>query len=475
MRDERLVEQDSGAGVMSAETENDTGALRSDAGGTGTPNSVADRPRPDADVLIARLARYVATPSVSRQEAPLADLVARELEAAGLRVQRCDNNVWCELGDAPRPRLLLNSHLDTVPPGQGWSHDPWQPQIKEKGDIPKFADAGLSDLAQQGPKLGMSPLSRIIGLGANDAKGCVVALVEATLSLKRRIEAGGPLGGTVVLALTAEEEISGNGLGTILSRLRPIDAAIVGEPTALVPMIAQRGLLILRCAARGRTAHPANTSAAAANNAISHAATAISRLASFDWGPVHPVLGPCHGHVTKIAGGVALNVIPDLCEFWIDVRTTPAETHAALTERLRRFLNAAQEAAGPAGGRGHGEIELHVHSDRLVPVETPESAPIVQAALRALTDCGIGFKPVPHTIAPAGSPAMSDMVFLAGTPAVKIGPGESPRSHTPDEYISVDELVAGAAAYERIAREYFALGHGAKKEAAVRASGAAQP
>lgn len=352
--------------------------------------------------LLERLCRYVSIKSLSREEGALADAVVADLRDAGVVAQREGHNVWCEVGDAPRPRLLLNSHLDTVPPAAGWSGDPWTPRVAD---------------------------GRIVGLGANDAKGCGVAMLSALLAMKRRIAAGTRLGGTLVLALTAEEEITGHGLGNVLPRLKPIDAALVGEPTELTPMTAQRGLMILRCVARGRTSHPANTPADTPHNAIMVAAADIASLRGFDWGAAHPLLGKAHGHVTKIGGGVALNVIPDECEFFLDIRTTPAESHAELLARVRAALRS----------------EVHVRSDRLTPMFTEEREPIVQAVLRALPGSR-----------PGGSPAMSDMVFLAGTPAVKIGPGSSPRSHTPDEFIRVDELDAGAAAYERIALEYFA-------------------
>lgn len=350
--------------------------------------------------MLERLARYVSIRSISREEGRLADTVTADLAAAGLHVERVGNNVWCESGDARRPRLLLNSHLDTVPPGSGWTGDPWTPRID--GD-------------------------RLTGLGANDAKGCVVAMVEAVLRVQASLARGERLGGTIVLALTAEEEISGQGLGTIVQRLGPLDAALVGEPTSLVPMIAQRGLLVLKGRAAGRTAHPANTPPDQAANAIVAALRDIMRLAEFDWGPAHPLLGRTHANVTRIAGGVANNVIPDSCEFVVDVRTTPIESHAALVARLRAAL----------------ECELSIHSDRLVPFETRPDEPIVQACLRAL----------PGAV-PAGSPAMSDIVFLAGVPAVKIGPGDTRRSHTPDEYVLGSELSAGAAAYERMIREF---------------------
>ncbi|MEP0847563.1 MAG: M20/M25/M40 family metallo-hydrolase [Phycisphaerae bacterium] len=366
--------------------------------------------------MIERLKRYVAIPSVSRQEGALADVVAGDLLSAGLRVQRHGHNVWCELGDAPRPRLLLNSHLDTVPPGQGWSADPW---------IPVERDGG------------------VVGLGANDAKGCAVAMLEAALALKRSLAAGGRLGGTIVLALTAEEEISGQGLGSILERLVPLDAALVGEPTGMTPMIAQRGLLILKGLARGRSGHPANTPMDGDSNAILTAAGDLARLADFDWGPPHPLLGRCHAHVTRIQGGIADNVVPDACEFLLDVRTTPMESHRSLYERLRSAMRS----------------ELSIRSERLAPVETAADAAIVRAILRALP-----------AARPAGSPAMSDMVFLSGVPAVKIGPGDTRRSHTPDEFVAQREIHEAAAGYERIVREYFAADRITAERAAARGS-----
>ncbi|MCG3127846.1 MAG: Succinyl-diaminopimelate desuccinylase [Phycisphaerae bacterium] len=353
--------------------------------------------------LLDRLVHLVATPSVSKQEHSIASLVVSELESAGIATIRSGNNVWCEIGDQPRPRLLLNSHLDTVPAGKNWTGDPWKPHV-ERG--------------------------RVTGLGANDAKGCVAAMIDAALAARRDLDNVGGLHGKLVLALTAEEENSGAGLSEIIERLKPIDAAIVGEPTALVPMIAQRGLLILRCVAHGRSGHPANTPSDSADNAILTAAGDIARLRDFDWGPAHPLLGRTHAHATQINGGVSRNVIPDACEFFVDVRTTPGLSHAQLVERVRAALRS----------------EVLVHSDRLVPVQTDARHAVVRAVLAALPDAR-----------PQGSPAMSDMVFLDGVPAVKIGPGDTTRSHTPDEYILVEELERGAAAYTQVVRHFFRL------------------
>ena len=353
--------------------------------------------------MIERLLRLVSIRSLSKQEGEIADAITAEFHDLGLTVQRDGNNIWIEIGDRDRPRLLLNSHLDTVPPGDGWTGDPWTPRR-------------LDD--------------RIIALGANDAKGCLTAMIEAVLTINAELVRGKPLGGTVVLALTAEEEISGQGLSTILEKLKPLDAALVGEPTDLIPMTAQRGLLILRCVAHGRSSHPANTPPDTKANAIRIASADVVRLGEFDWGSAHPLLGSCHAHVTQITGGIARNVIPDRCEFTLDIRTTPSESSAVLIDRLRGFLDS----------------EVNVHSDRLVPIETASHEPIVRAVLDVL----------PNT-QPTGSKALSDMVFLKGIPAVKIGPGKSPRSHTVDEFIMLDELKNAAQVYPQIIRRYFQM------------------
>jgi acetylornithine deacetylase len=350
--------------------------------------------------MIDQLRRLVAIHSLSRQEEAIASTLVEELGAEGFEVRRQANNLWLEVGDAPRPRLLLCSHLDTVPPTAGWTVDPWTPRLD--GD-------------------------RLTGLGSNDAKGCVTAMLQAVRAVSRSLAHGEPLGGMVVLALVAEEEISGQSLSAIREQLEPIDAALIGEPTRLTPMIAQRGLLILKCQAQGRARHAGNSPPGAADNAILTAARDLLALESFDWGPTHPTLGTPHGNVTTIAGGVARNVIPDRCEFFLDIRTTPLESHQQLRDRLAAHLTS----------------EVLVHSDRLVPIQTSPDEPIVQAILRAL----------PGTV-PSGSPTMSDMVHLAKIPTVKIGPGDSSRSHTADEYLMIDELKRGAAAYERVIREY---------------------
>ena len=320
---------------------------------------------------------------------------------AGLEVHRLGNNLWAEIGDAPRLRLLLNSHLDTVPPGEGWTSDPWTPR--------READ-------------------RLVGLGANDAKGCVTALIEAVLAMHRRMQQGERLGGTIVLALTAGEETTNEGMAEILDHLRPLDAAIVGEPTGLTPMIAQRGLLILKGIAPRASAHPGNTPPQLAENAVVVAAADVLRLQEFDWGPSHPQLGRAHGNVTIIHGGIAHNVIPEACEYCLDIRTTPLEPHAALFARLQAFVRS----------------DLAVRSERLVPIETSQDAAIVQATCAAT-----GKKP-------EGSAHHERHGFSGWYPGRQDRPRPKCPLHTRDEFILNAELLDGAAKYGGIIQSYFA-------------------
>jgi len=350
---------------------------------------------------VALLARLVATPSVSGDEGAAAEIVAAEAAALGFRPQRAGNNVWFSWGDRP-PRLLLNSHLDTVPPCDGWSADPF---------VPRFDG------------------TRLVGLGANDAKGPVTALLLAARALRQE---GFVPAGTLVFALTAGEETGQDGLGTILDRLGPLDAAVNGEPTALVPCTAQRGILVLRCEARGVSGHvahagqPRAAGVASPDNAIHKAARDIARLAGMRF-PSHPLLGEPRAQVTTIEGGLSLNQVPDRCLFHVDLRTTPDLDH----ERTAAEIAAALES------------EVSIRSARYRPKETPRSAPIVQAALEA---AGVA--------TPVGSRTASDWAFLGDVPTVKIGPGDTHRSHRADEYLTVDELRRGAKVYAALAKGY---------------------
>ena len=343
--------------------------------------------------LESLLQRLVATASVSGQEGPVADLIQGLLEERGLQVQREGHNLWFEIGQ-DGPRLLVNSHLDTVPPCEGWSADPWATDWSEE---------------------------RLVGLGANDAKGCVASMLWTALELAA---SASTLGGTAVFAFTAEEETGGKGIATLLDRLGPLDAAIVGEPTGLQVCAAQRGMLILRCVAKGQSAHVAH--AALGENAIHKAARDIARLELFRF-EGHPLLGASRPQVTQIKGGLARNQVPDSCEFFVDLRTTPNLDH----EELARFFASQLES------------EVHVHSARYLPKATESGEPIVQAALAAAGAAG-----------PVGSATTSDWAWLGAVPAVKVGPGDTHRSHRPDEYLLRSELQKGAAFYGTLIPAY---------------------
>lgn len=342
------------------------------------------------------LKSIVEIPSISGSEKILADTLENFLKAHGFAPQRIGNNIWFTLGSSLGPTLLLNSHIDTVPPNASWVSDPLKPEWRE---------------------------SRLTGLGANDAKGAVTAIIFAALRLQEeRFESG-----RVLVALSCEEETGGEGLGTILTQLGTIDAAIVGEPTGLRVISSQRGLLILKCTARGISGHVANAQMLGTENAITKASRDIIKLEQLAL-PSHPILGPMKAHVTQIHGGLKRNQIPDHCEFYIDIRTNPGSDHIALSQLIQSHL----------------ESEVVIHSDRYLPKWTHPQHPIVTAALKAA-----------KKEAPTSSATTSDWAFLKDIPAVKVGPGDTFRSHRPDEYLLLSELTQGIDFYHDSVIHFF--------------------
>jgi acetylornithine deacetylase len=287
------------------------------------------------------------------------------------------------------------SHLDTVPPCAGWKSPPFEPKVED---------------------------GKLIGLGANDAKGSVAAMIMAAREIQH-----GNFEGSVTFAFVADEERSGEGIRTIKPKLGQIDAALVGEPTGLRVCTSQRGLLILRCTAHGKAAHAAH--AHLGENAIHKAARDISRLAAVEF-EAHEGLGATRAQVTQIAGGLARNQVPDRCDFFVDLRTTPNLDHAAVIAEIDARL----------------ESEVSVYSHRYEPVATNPSELVVRAALE-VADASAG----------VGSMTTSDWAFLKGIPAVKVGPGNTNRSHRPNEYLLLSELEAGAAFYSRFVQTYFRM------------------
>jgi acetylornithine deacetylase len=345
---------------------------------------------------IQLLESLVNVPSVSGDEKALADFLYDSLGKEGFEVQREGDSIWFTLG-AERPHLVLVSHLDTVPPCDGWTGDPFKSRVDAE---------------------------KLIGLGTNDAKGSVAAMIVAARALREM-----QLEGSVTFAFVVEEERGGDGIRAVKPKLGVIDAAIFGEPTSLEVCNAQRGMLMLCCIAHGESAHVAHSHLG--QNAIHKAARDIERLATMAFEP-HHLLGETRAQVTQISGGLARNQVPDRCEFFVDLRTTPNLDHRSLTEQIRRAL----------------ESEVIVHSDRYVSVATDDSEPIVQASFAAAGKSQA-----------ISSVTTSDWAFLKGIPAVKVGPGDTHRSHRPDEFLLVSELEAGAEFYRSAAKHYFAMVH----------------
>lgn len=345
--------------------------------------------------LLKALVRF---PSLSHQEDAIASFLEAYVRQCGVQVRRLGNNVYYWVGDGDH-RLLLNSHLDVVPASTGHPYDPFEAVEAD----------GL-----------------IYGRGTADAKGSGAAMTTALLSLAQ--EGWKPAGGQVIVALTACEEVGtdDNGLLALRPHLPPLHGALVGEPTSMQPIIAQKGLLILRATARGKSAHAARAHLGV--NAISIAAADISVLSRYEFARADPLLGAPTLCVSTIEGGTARNVVPDRCTFYVDVRSTPAYSHDQIARDFDELLAS----------------KIDIHSGRIVPVSTPASAHIVQSCLRAL----------PGAVA-AGSPTASDWIHLHDLPVVKIGPGRSELSHTAEEHVAATEVSSAARAYRRIIKEYF--------------------
>lgn len=351
--------------------------------------------------LLALHRELVSTASISGEEKTLVDRVEAWMRAHGCTPRRLGNSLLATIGDGPM--LLLNTHLDTVPPAAGWTRDPFT-ATREVG-------------------------GRVFGLGANDAKASAAALLGAFTAF-----AGADLPFTLGLALVEGEETRGIGTEAVLAELareqRTPVAAVVGEPTNLDLAIAQKGLLILRLVAAGDACHAANARTLGAVNAVRVLARAITALDTIDPVADHPLLGATTWEPTLLEGAAVKNMLPGTASTTLDIRTTPVLSHDELIERMRAAL---------------GEVEVELISKRLEPRETARDTRVVQAAAAARPEARL-----------YGSTTMSDMVFMQGIPAVKVGPGLSERSHTPDEFVHESEITAGRRFYVDLIRHYAA-------------------
>ena len=332
------------------------------------------------------LASLIAIPSFSREEAVTADLLAAFLAAQGVSAERLGNNVWARNRgfDPAKPTMLLNSHHDTVRPQSAYTRDPFTPTIE--GD-------------------------RLYGLGSNDAGASVVSLLAAFLYLNERKK----LKYNLIVAITGEEEISGaGGLEAVLPHLDEVAFAIVGEPTGLRMAIAERGLMVLDCVAHGRAGHAARNEG---ENAIYAALPDIAWFRSFRFPKESALFGEVKMGVTMISAGVQHNIVPAECKFTVDVRVTDRYTNQEILEEVRR----------------HVKCDVTPRSTHLKPSSIDPAHPLVQAGV------ALGLETY-------GSPTTSDQVKLS-IPSVKIGPGESARSHSADEYVLLSEIRGGIDTY----------------------------
>lgn len=339
------------------------------------------------DSAIALLKDLIATPSFSREEAAVAERVAAFFVEKNIPFERHLNNLWVRNlhWQEGKPVLLLNSHLDTVKPANGWQRDPFYPGV-EMEDI-------------------------LYGLGSNDAGGPLVALLASFVHFYDQSN----LPVNLVMAATAEEEISGaNGIASLLPILGPIDFAIVGEPTQMRMAIAEKGLMVIDGEAKGVSGHAAREEGV---NALYIALEDIQILRNLDLDRISPQLGKVKISVTQIEAGKQHNVVPDSCRFVIDVRSNECYQNEELFEILQ----------------GKVKSELKARSFRLNSSSIPLEHPLVQSGNRL----GLPY---------FGSPTLSDQALMP-FPSLKIGPGDSARSHTADEYIRLSEIREGISLY----------------------------
>ncbi len=333
------------------------------------------------------LKKLVATPSVSREEAATADILAQFLAGGGVRdVRRLHNNVWAANMhfDPAKPTILLNSHHDTVKPNTGYTRNPFSADIED---------------------------GKLYGLGSNDAGASAVSLLAAFLHFYEAKE----LNYNLIIAITAEEEVGGkNGVESLLPYLGKVDFAIVGEPTGMQMAIAERGLVVLDCVAHGVSGHAARDEG---ENAIYNAMSDIEWFRTFRFPKESELFGPVKMSVTIISAGSQHNVVPAECNFTVDVRVTDRYTNEEVVEIVRQ----------------HVKSDVTPRSTRLKPSYIDPQHPIVQAG------ASLG-------LTTFGSPTTSDQSLLPMT-SLKIGPGDSARSHSADEYVELKEIEQGIATY----------------------------
>lgn len=340
------------------------------------------------ETALALLKKLIATPSFSKEEAQTAAIIGTFFTAQHIPFEQIGYNILVKNQhfDASKPTILLNSHHDTVKPNAGYTLDPFQPVEKD---------------------------GKLYGLGANDAGGCLVALALTFVHFYQQT-----LPYNLLFVASAEEENSGSGgIESVLPHLPTPEFAIVGEPTEMHMAVAEKGLMVLDCYAKGVAGHAARD---IGTNAIYAALPDIEWFRTFAFPHISKHLGPVKMTVTQINAGQQHNLIPDTCHFVVDVRSTDAYTNAELLSEIKQAIS----------------CDVQARSTRLNPSFLPDNLPISQVA------DALGIQKF-------GSPTTSDQAVMP-FPSFKMGPGKSERSHTPDEFIFLREISDGIEGYIRL-------------------------
>lgn len=343
------------------------------------------------DEAVRLLKLLISTPSVSRSEDKAADIMEETIRGYGLEVHRLKNNVWTidPEYDEARPTLLLNAHIDTVKPVASWTRAPYSPTIE--GD-------------------------KLYGLGSNDCGGGLTTLLQ--IFRKKILE---PREYNLIYLASAEEEVSGkDGISLAIPELPKVDVAIVGEPTDMLPAIAERGLMVLDVIAHGKSGHAARNEGV---NAIYKAMDDLLWLRDYKFEKVSPLLGPTKMTVTVINAGTQHNVVPDTCTMLVDVRTNEMYTNHEVFDIISHHLSSKVKA----------------HSFRLHSSHIAEDHPLVKRCK------SLGLQPF-------GSPTLSDQALMPWQ-SLKLGPGSSCRSHSADEYICLSEIERAFEIYDFVVSE----------------------
>lgn len=344
------------------------------------------------------LKKLIATPSVSRNEKDAADIMEQTIRSYGFDPHREANNIWIidPHYDESKPTLLLNAHIDTVKPVDSWKRNPFSPTIEK---VMSQTSGGTED--------------SLFGLGSNDCGGGLCSLLQMFRMLTKK-----PQSYNLVYLASAEEEVSGkDGISRALPLLPHIDLAVVGEPTGMQPAVAEKGLMVLDVIAHGKSGHAARNEGV---NAIYEALDDMRWIRDYKFEKVSEFLGPTKMTLTVVNAGTQHNVIPDKCTMLVDIRTNEFYDN----EEVYHFICQ------------HLKSECKAHSFRLKSSRIDPDHPLIKKCV------AMGMKPF-------GSPTLSDQALMP-FPSFKLGPGESSRSHSADEFIKISEIADAIRKYETL-------------------------